>query len=164
VNSKTKALTIMLASVAACMVIVFPLTHAVSSSAGLGDEVAFTEMVDGNPEALKVGLVLWFLNNSEPVQVDGTVVTHIEGMLIVGADTDQTRIHLPDEWIVDGELLTREELFAGYLSEGENVTVKALEANLIDKPILRISLTVGYEIIDDSGVHAYANLPVNIED
>jgi hypothetical protein len=155
----------MLASVAACMVIVFPLTHAVSSSAGLGNEVAFAEMADGNPEALKVGLVLWFLNNSEPVQVDGTVVTRIEGMLIVGAGTDQVRVHLPDEWIVDGELLTREELFAGgYLSEGENVTVKALEANLIDKPILRISLTVGYEIIDDSGVHAYANLPVNIED
>jgi hypothetical protein len=98
------------------------------------------------------------------VQVDGTVVTHIEGTLIVAAGTDQTRILLPEEWIVNGELRTREELFAGYLSEGENVTVKALEANLIDKPILRISLTVGYEIIDDSGVHAYANLPVNIED
>jgi hypothetical protein len=51
------------AIVAACsrMVIVFPLTHAVTSSAGLGDEVAFAEMADSDPEALKVGLVLWFL-------------------------------------------------------------------------------------------------------
>ena len=94
------------------------------------------------------------------MEVDGTVVTHIEGTLIVGAGTEQTRILLPDEWIVDGELLTREELFAGgYLSEGENVTVKALEANLIDKAILRISLTVGYEIIDDSGVHHTQTCP-----
>ncbi len=52
---------------------------------------------------------------------------------------------------------------SGYLSEGENITVKALSANLIDKEGLRIYLTVAYEIIDESGVYAYANLPFNIE-
>jgi len=50
------------------------------------------------------------------------------------------------------------------LSEGENITVKALGADLIDKEGLRIYLLVGYEIINESGVHAYANLRVNIED
>lgn len=164
-NSKTKALTIMLASIAACMVIVFPLTHAVKPSAKLGEELAFTEMEDCNPEALKLGLALWFLNHSEPVEIEGTVVTHKENMLIVATGTEQTRIHLPEEWTVDGEILTQEELYtSSYLTEGETITVKALGANLIDKPILRIYLLVGYEIIDDAGVHAYANLPINIED
>ena len=86
-------------------------------------------------------------------------------MLIVDTSEDQIRVHLPAEWTVGNELTLREELFAsGYLSEGENITVKALEANLIDKEGLRIYLLVGYEIINESGVHAYANLHVNIED
>ena len=73
-------------------------------------------------------------------------------------------MHLPEEWIVDGEVVTPQGLFAGgYLSEGENVTVKALGADVIDKEGLRIYLLVGYEIIDQSGVHATANLAVNIE-
>ena len=45
-----------------------------------------------------------------------------------------------------------------YLSENENVTVKALGANLIYKEGLRIYLLVFYEIINESGVHAIANL------
>ena len=163
-NSKTKMLTIMLASIAACMVIVFPLTHAVTSSAKLGEEVALTELDDSSPEALQLGIALWFLNHSEPVEVEGTVVTHKEDMLILATGTEQTRVYLPEEWTVDGEIVTREELYSsGYLTEGETVTVKALGADLIDKPILRIYLLVGYEIIDNAGVHAYANLPVNIE-
>jgi len=61
-------------------------------------------------------------------------------------------------------VLMCEEIFAsGYLSEGESITVKALGADLIDKEGLRIYLLVGYEIIDDAGVHATANLSVNIE-
>jgi hypothetical protein len=157
-------LTIMLASIAACMVIVFPLTHAVTSSAKLGEEVALTELDDSSPEALQLGIALWFLNHSEPVEVEGTVVTHKEDMLILATGTEQTRVYLPEEWTVDGEIVTREELYSsGYLTEGETVTVKALGADLIDKPILRIYLLVGYEIIDNAGVHAYANLPVNIE-
>lgn len=163
-NSKTKLLAVMLASIAVCMVIVFPLTHAVKSSAKLGEELALTELEDCNPEALKVGVALWFLNNSEPVEVEGTVVTHKEGMLILDVGTEQTRMHLPEEWTVDGEIQSREELYSGgYLAEGETITVKALRADLIDREILSIYLMVGYEIIDDAGVHAYANLPVNIE-
>jgi len=163
-NSKTKTLTIILASIVACMVIVFPLTHAVTSNAKLGDETALTELDDCSPEALQLGIALWFLNHSEPVEVEGTVVTHKESMLILATGTEQTRVHLPEEWTIDSEIVTREELYtSGYLTEGETVTMKALGADLIDKLILRIYLLVGYEIIDDAGVHAYANLPVNIE-
>jgi len=167
-NMKTKAFTIMLASIVACMLIVFPLTNAVQPSVGLGDELAVAEMEECKPAGFRVGLkvrfVWWFLNHSEPVEIDGTAVTLTEKMLILGTGEDQIRVHLPAEWTVDGEVLTREELFAGgYLSEGENITVKALGADLIDKEALRIYLLVGYEIIDDAGAHAIANLPVNIE-
>ena len=167
-NSKTKAFTIMLASIVACMLIVLPLTNAVQPSASLGDELAFAEIEELKPAAFRVGLkvrfVWWFLNHSEPVEIDGTVVTLTENMLILGTGEDQIRMHLPAEWTVDNEVLTREELFAsGYLSEGENITVKALGADLINKEGLRIYLLVGYEIIDNAGVHAIANLPVNIE-
>jgi hypothetical protein len=34
---------------------------------------------------------------------------------------------------VNGEVTMREELFESYLSEGENITVKALRANVINK-------------------------------
>jgi len=167
-NSKTKALTIMLASVVVCMLIVLPLTNAVQPSVGLGDELATAEMEELKPAGFRVGLkvrfVWWFLNHSEPTEVDGTVVALTEKMLILNTDEDQIRVHLPAEWTVDNEVLTREELFAsGYLREGESITVKALGADLINKEGLRIYLLVGYEIIDDAGVHAYANLHVNIE-
>jgi RNase P/RNase MRP subunit p29 len=167
-NSKTKAFTIILASIVACMLIYLPLIQAVQPSVGLGDELAFAEMEEYKPAGLRVGLkvrfVWWFLNHSESVEVDGKVVTLTENMLILSTGEDQTRVHLPAEWTVDNEVLMREELFAsGYLSEGESITVKALGADLIDKEGLHIYLLVGYEIIDDAGAHAYANLHVNIE-
>lgn len=167
-NSKTKIFTVMLVSIAASILIVFPLTNAVQSSASLGygltaEDIEELKSTDCRA-ALEFKVVCWFLNHSEPVEVDGTVVALTEKMLILGTGEDQIRVHLPDEWTVDGEMLTREELFAsGYLSEGESITVKALGADLIDREILRIYLLVGYEIINDAGVHAIANMPVNIE-
>ena len=168
-NSKTKILTIVLVSVAACMLIYLPLTMALQPSYELGDEIAFAEMEQdsqcGCGVGIKLRLLWWFLNHSEPVEIEGTVVMLSDKKLILSSGEEQIGVHLPDEWIVDGKVITPEELFAsGYLSEGENVTVKALRADLIDKEWLNIYLAVGYEIIDDAGDHAYANLDVNIED
>jgi hypothetical protein len=167
-NSKTKIFTVMLASIAASILIVLPLTNAIQPSVSLGDELTAAEIEELKlprfRAALKVRFAFWFLNHSEPTEVDGTVVALTEKKLILNTDEDQIRVNLPAEWTVDGEVLTLEELFAsGYLSEGESITVKALGADLIDKMGLRIYLLVGYEIIDDADVHATANLPVNIE-
>ena len=158
----------MLASIAASILIVLPLTNAIQPSVSLGDELTVAEIEEFKfprlRAALKVRFALWFLNHSEPTEVDGTVVALTEKKLILNTDEDQIRVNLPAEWIVDGEVLTQEELFAsGYLSEGESISIKALGADVIDKEGLRIYLLVGYEIIDDAGVHATANLPVNIE-
>jgi len=51
----------------------------------------------------------------------------------------------------------------GYLHQGENVTVKALRTNVIDKEGLSIYFAIGYEIVNDADVHAYAAMPLNIE-
>jgi len=72
---------------------------------------------------------------------------------------------MPPAWIVGEEEMMREELFeSGYLSVDESITVKALRADMIYKEELCIYLLLGYEIIDEDVVHAYAVLPFNIQD
>lgn len=106
----------------------------------------------------------WFLNHSEPVEVEGDIVILLRSMLVVNTAEGQIRIHLPQEWIVDEELMMREELFEnGYLSVGETIAVTALRRNIVDKEGLCIYLLVGYEIIDETSAHACAVLPFNIE-
>ena len=148
--------------------IYLPLTHATESTEGLESEMPLAEIQKyrlwRSRANRKVRFVLWFLNHSEPVEIDGEAVNISKNRLIVNTPEDQIRVILPAEWIISGEPVMREELFAsGYLSEGENRTVKALGANLVEKEGLHIYLLVGYEIINESGIHAYANLPINIE-
>ncbi len=112
----------------------------------------------------KARLGWWFLNHSEPVEVEGDIVILLRSMLVVNMAEGQIRIHLPQEWIVDEELMTREELFKnGYLSVGETITVTALRRNIVDKEGLHIYLLLGYEIIDETSAYTCAVLPFNIE-
>jgi len=85
-------------------------------------------------------------------------------MLLADTAEGQIRIHLPQAWTVSGELMMREELFeSGYLSEGENITVEVLRADVTNKEGLCIYLLLDYEIINESNIHVYAVLPFNIE-
>lgn len=168
-NTKTKAFTIIVASVVACMLIYAPLTQATQSSISLGDELTVAEMEECNANCFRFGakarFVWWFLKNSEPVQVDGTVVALTEKKLILNTAEDQIRVNLPAEWAIENEVLTREELFtSGYVSEGESLTVKALGADVTNKEGLLIYVLAGYELINESGIHAIANIAINIED
>ena len=146
-----------------------PLTNALQSN---GDPESDVEILnDMNFEARcrcrprpRIRRGWWFLNHSEPTEVDGVVVALFKNMLIVDTAEGQIRIHLPHAWTVDGEVTMREELFeSGYLSEGETITVKALRADVIDKQGLCVYLLLGYEIINESGASACAVLPFNIE-
>lgn len=160
-KSKLKVLAVALVTVAVVSALLYmPLTNALQS--GVPDvEGAYARR--GKPW-LRAKLGWWFLNHSEPVEVEGAAVILLRGMLVVNTAEGQIRIHLPREWIVGEELMMREELFeSGYLSVGENITVKALRGNMIDKEGFSIYLLLGYEIIDESSVHAYAALPFNIE-
>ena len=132
-NQKTKALTIILVSVAASMLIYLPFTYAAETCEEAESDIVVAAMQEGKPllsRVAKFRFVKWFLNNSVPVEIEGAAVDLSEKMLIVNTSEDQIRVHLPAEWTVDDEVTLREELFAGgYLSEGENITVKALEAD-----------------------------------
>jgi hypothetical protein len=163
-KSKAKFLAITLVMVAVASALLYaPLTNALPSSEEQKPDVEFAECHRCEPR-FKARLIRWFLRHSEAVEVEGTAVALFKDMLIVDTVEGQIRIHLPQAWTVDEELTMREELFeSGYLSVGEEITVEALRADVVDKEGLRIYLLLGYEIIDESGVHAYAVLPFNIE-
>jgi hypothetical protein len=168
-NTKTKALTVMLASVVVCMLIYLPLTQATQHTVRLGDELTAAEIEELKPDGYRAGarvrFAVWFLRNAEPTEVDGTVVTLSNRKLILDTAEDQIRVILPAEWTVNDEVLLREELLAsGYVSKGETVSVKALDADMIDKEGLRIYMLVGYELVNEQGIQANANVHVNIED
>ena len=168
-NTKTKALVILTASLVAVMVFYAPLTQATQTTISLGDEIEEIEVGEAGSRCAgvrpKVSFVLWFLINSEPVQVEGTIVAWSDTKLILDTVDDQIRIHLPAEWTINGNILTREELFtSGYINDGEAVKIKALQADVENQEGAVIYISVGYEIINQSGVQAIANLGVNIED
>jgi hypothetical protein len=169
-KSKLKILVITIVIVAVASVFLYaPLTNAFQPN---GNQESGVEILnDMNFETrcrcrprVKARRGWWFLNHSEPTEVDGAAVALFKNMLIIDTSEGQIRIHLPRAWTVDGEVTMREELFeSGYLSEGETITVKALRADVIDKQGLCVYLLLGYEIINESTVHAYAILPFNIE-
>lgn len=169
-KSKAKILAITLVIVAVAGVFLYaPFTNAFQPNGNpecdveILNDMNFEARCRGRPR-VKARRGWWFLNHSEPTEVDGAAVALFKNMLIVDTDEGQIRIHLPQAWTVDGEVTMREELFeSGYLSEGENIAVKALRADVIDKQGLCVYLLLGYEIINESTVHAYAILPFNIE-
>ncbi len=108
--------------------------------------------------------MLEFLTHSESVELEGTAVVLFKDMLVVDTAEGQIQIHLSRAWTVNGELTMRGDLFeGGYLSEGEDVTIQALRADVVHKEGLNIYFLLGYEIVDDTGVPAFAVLPFNIE-
>ena len=169
-KTKIKILTITIAIVAVASVFLYaPLTNALQPN---GDQESDVEILnDMNFDARcrckprpKIRRAWWFLNHSEPTKVDGTAGAPLKNMLIVDTSEGQIRIHLPQTWTIDGQVTMREELFeSDYLSEDENITVKALRADVIDKQGLCVYLLLGYEIINESGATACAVLPFNIE-
>lgn len=105
----------------------------------------------------------WLLHNSNPVEIEGTAVGLWKGMLVVNTNEGHMRVHLPKIWTIGEEFVNRGELFEEYLSVGEEITVKALRANVTDKEGFSIYVLLGYEIIDEYGVGACAVLPFNVE-
>lgn len=162
-TSKLKVVTIALVMIAVASALIYmPLTEAFQSGEEEAPDVKFAAQ-NQRRSWLKARLAWRFLNHSEPVEIEGTVVALFKNILIIDTTEGRIRIHLPPQWNVGEEVMTREELFEGYLSVGEDITVKALRADVIDKDGLCVYLLLGYEIIDENGAHAYAVLPFNIE-
>ena len=167
-NSTTKALAIIFASVAVCMLIYAPLTQAADTSVALGDEEVYAELEQETSwnfrRAIRARVATWFVRNAETVDVDGTVVVLSARKLVLNTADDQIRVILPAEWTVDNQVYSREELFTnGYLNEGDAITIKTLCADATNKEGVQIFVYVGYEMVNPAGVQAIANLAINIE-
>ena len=107
----------------------------------------------------------WILTHSEPVTVDGTVVGLVKAMLVLNVEDGQVRVLLPPIWTVGTEIVRRRGLFdTGFLSAGENVTIKALKTPLIDEEGYKVYLLFGYEMTNSTGARVFAVLPFNVED
>ena len=166
-NGWTKTFTVIVVAVVICMLIYSPLIQATQTNLDLGDETALAKIEEWKPDRFwvrpRVRFAVWFLKNAEPTEVEGTAVALAQKKLIVNVEEEQIRVNMPIQWTVNNEVLTLKELFENHL-EGEEVTIKALAADMIDEEGLRIYILVGYELSAGSGVQATACLKVNIED
>lgn len=96
--------------------------------------------------------------------VQGTVVTEVNGMLVLDTGSGEVRIMLPREWTVGSDVVSRSTLFNGtFASPGQTVTVKVLESDVFSNASFSINTMLAYEAINASSVHAYAVLPFNIQ-
>jgi hypothetical protein len=132
----------------------------------LPDNVTVPCHMDRMPHMGANGLE-WFNMLSENATlstVNGTVVSEVNGMLILNTDTTQIRVLLPKEWSVGNEVIDRASLFNGtFASAGQSVTVKVLESGLFSNANFSVNVMLGYEAINATAVHAYAVLPFNIQ-
>jgi hypothetical protein len=165
-NGKTKAFTVIAAAVIVCMLVYSPLTQATQNEVSLGDELAIAEIGKCKPEGFRVRprvkFALWFLKNAEPTQVEGTVVALAQKKLVLNIDEEQIRVNMPIQWTMENEVLTIRELYESHL-EGNDITIDALEASIVDKDGLSIKILVSYEL-STSEIEASACLKINIAD
>jgi hypothetical protein len=112
---------------------------------------------------LKARLVWRFLKNAELAELEGTVVTSFQNMLIMNTEEGQVRIHLPPTWLVEDETMSKAELIERYLSPSESIIINALKTTIVNNEGLSIYLLFGVEITNELEVNAQAVLPFNIE-
>jgi len=137
-----------------------------SDNVTLPDNVTMGCRVKRLPQMRANGLQLSevFLQNATLSTVSGTVVSTVQGMLVLDTGSGQVRVLLPKDWTVDNEVVGRAALFNGtFASQGQSVTVKVLESNVFSNANFSINVMMGYEAINASSTHAYAVLPFNIQ-
>ncbi len=165
-NEKTKVITIIVAAVSICMLVYSPLTLATQPELNFEDEVGTTEIEEYKPKSFqtrpRVRFASWFLKNAQPNEVEGTVVALLQKKLVINIEEKQIRVNMPRQWTSESESLNLNELYENHL-DGQEVVIKVLQADLIDKQGLIINILVGYELSTDSGIKATACLKVNIE-
>ncbi|MEJ2240946.1 MAG: hypothetical protein P8Y18_02220 [Candidatus Bathyarchaeota archaeon] len=166
-NGKTKAITVIVVAVAICMLVYSPLTQANKTQINLGDDTAIAEFEQYKPENFPIlsreRFAIWFLKNTKPTTVEGQVATLAQRKLVINTDDDQLRVLMPIQWTVNEQVITIKELFENHL-EGQNIVIKVLEADMINKEGLQIYILIGYELAIETGIQANACTRINIED
>jgi hypothetical protein len=102
--------------------------------------------------------------NATLANVSGTVVSEVNGTLILETSSGQIRVLLPKDWTVGPQVVDRNTLFNGtFASSGQNVTIEVLENNLFSNANFSINEMLGYEAINATNTQAYAVLPFNVQ-
>jgi len=102
--------------------------------------------------------------NASLLNVTGTVVSEVRGILVLNTGSGELRVLLPKEWTVGNYVVDRTNLFNGtFASAGQTVMVTVLESNLFSNANFSINAMLGYEATNATGTQAYAVLPFNIE-
>jgi len=101
--------------------------------------------------------------NASLLNVTGTVVSEVRGMLVLNTGSGELRVLLPKDWTIGNEVVDRVDLFNGtFASAGQTVTVAVLESNLFGNANFSINSMIAYEATNATGTQAFAVLPFNI--
>ena len=102
--------------------------------------------------------------NATIANVSGTVVSEVNGMLILDTSSGQIRVLLPKDWTVGTQIVDRNTLFnSTFASSGQSVTIEVLESSVFSNANFSINEMLGYEAINATNAQAYAVLPFNIQ-
>ena len=107
----------------------------------------------------RLRLLLYILRNGEPATLTGDTVALEGHILVMSVAGDLENVILPGKWVLDGQIITLQELYDEYMAGGE-ITVHTLKLELAQES-KTITVYFGYEI-EAGGAVAKAVLPFNI--
>lgn len=100
-----------------------------------------------------------FVANANATEISGTVVTEVNGMLILSTDNGHVTVLVPKMWTLDTQIVNRLELF-NTTFYGQDITLKVLKGEW-QQSNFSINIMIAYEAAN-AEAHAYAVLPFNI--
>jgi hypothetical protein len=109
-------------------------------------------------------LVQMLSENATLFTVQGTIVSQSRDILILDTGSGQVRVMIPGEWTVGSEVVSGAALFNGtFASSGQTLTVNVLKSDLFSNANFSVNVMLAYEAVNETGTHAYAVLPFNIQ-
>jgi hypothetical protein len=108
----------------------------------------------------KLRLLLYILKNGEPSTLTGDAVAIQGHILVMDLDGDLENVILPGNWVLDGQVITLEDLYDGYMS-GSEVTIHTLKVEYAQET-KTVTVHFGYKVTV-GGDTAEAVLPFNIK-
>ena len=108
----------------------------------------------------RLRILVYILRNGEPATVTGDTVALEGHILVMSVAGDLENIILPGKWVLDGQIITLQELYDEYMAGGE-ITVHTLKLELAQES-KTVTVYFGYKI-KAGGAVAEAVLPFNIQ-
>ncbi len=121
--------------------------------------------VHRHPPRPKAQLFRQFFRDATITTIEGSVAAHFRNILIIeDVESNNLNILLPPVWRIGSKVMNVSKIFEeGYLSPGDNVTIKALQKIVTNRNGTSLIILLAYEISNDSnGYVLYAVLPFNV--